>query len=446
MLVVWVVKTLFWRQTHINPNRTFRRTSPALSSRPKETSISQNYPACEHADQLRRNMSGVRQFNECACVLRDDSQKLVPIDSGPVRRIIEHIMNRSAKIGGIAAIPWRATACLPTGRRSPGSSTGRCGPGRGPATRRPAREVFAAGWSAGGFAVLLALLAARASLMGKEVAFLDPGPITRRWSMARSRRTGLAELGGDPRQPDPGAHQNRRRCACRGGRHTGLCPHVGRRAAGSGRHAQMPGPGRQPAPGFRGGESGVTILPLRNGAQAEPSAALTRWQVTSATSRADDDDWGAPVFGAQLTRHRLGGLGNFSMKWNLKMPVSKRRILALWFPRLPADRFIRRNGGPFEAPLVVSLKTGNALHVHALEMRGCQTRQLYKGQPSANARAMVQPLKIVPADERADAALLEGIADWCDRFTRRWSAWIPPTDCSWTLPARRICSAARRPC
>ena len=42
---------------------------------------------------------------------------------------------------------------------------------------------------------------------------------------------------------------------------------------------------------------------------------------------------------------------------------------------------------------------------------------LYKGQPLANARAMVQPLKVVSADERADAALLEGVADWCDRFT-----------------------------
>src|SRR5882724_6725414 len=98
------------------------------------------------------------------------------------------------------------------------------------------------------------------------------------------------------------------------------------------------------------------------------------------------------------------------------MPVSKRRILALWFPRLPADRLMRRNGGPFEAPLIVSLKTGNALHVHALEMRASKLG-LYKGQPLANARAMVQPLKVVPADERADAALLEGIADWCDRFT-----------------------------
>ena len=106
------------------------------------------------------------------------------------------------------------------------------------------------------------------------------------------------------------------------------------------------------------------------------------------------------------------------------MSVSKRRILALWFVRLPTDRLIRRvkgapessHGGPFEAPLVVSLKTGNALHVHALEMRASKLG-LYKGQPLANARAMVQPLKILPADERADTALLESIADWCDRFT-----------------------------
>ena len=39
---------------------------------------------------------------------------------------------------------------------------------------------------------------------------------------------------------------------------------------------------------------------------------------------------------------------------------------------------------------------------------------------------MVQPLAIVPADEKADAALLEGIADWCDRFTPLVAAWIAP--------------------
>ncbi len=86
-------------------------------------------------------------------------------------------------------------------------------------------------------------------------------------------------------------------------------------------------------------------------------------------------------------------------------------------PRLPTDRHLRKNSGaPFKAPLVVSGKSGNALHVHALEAKAARLG-LYKGQPLANARAMVQPLTIVPADEKADAVLLDGIADWCDRFT-----------------------------
>jgi protein ImuB len=93
-----------------------------------------------------------------------------------------------------------------------------------------------------------------------------------------------------------------------------------------------------------------------------------------------------------------------------------RRIQALWLPRLPTDRLVRKSAAPFKAPLIVSGRCGNALHVHALDARAARLG-LYKGQPLANARAMVQPLAVVPADERADAALLESIADWCDRFT-----------------------------
>jgi protein ImuB len=96
--------------------------------------------------------------------------------------------------------------------------------------------------------------------------------------------------------------------------------------------------------------------------------------------------------------------------------LQHRRILALWLPRLPTDRLIRKPGARSDAPLVISQKANNALQVHALEARA-QALGLYKGQPLANARAMVQPLAIVPADDKADAALLDGIADWCDRFT-----------------------------
>lgn len=96
--------------------------------------------------------------------------------------------------------------------------------------------------------------------------------------------------------------------------------------------------------------------------------------------------------------------------------LQHRRILALWLPRLPTDRLIRKHGARSKTPWVISQKANNALQVHALEARA-EKLGLYKGQPLANARAMVERLAIVPADEKADAALLEGIADWCDRFT-----------------------------
>jgi protein ImuA len=63
-------------------------------------------------------------------------------------------------------------------------------------------------------------------------------------------------------------------------------------------------------------ESGVTLLILREGADVRPSAAATRWQVQSVNARAGDDDWGSPRFRATLTRHRLGGLGEWIMEWN----------------------------------------------------------------------------------------------------------------------------------
>lgn len=77
---------------------------------------------------------------------------------------------------------------------------------------------------------------------------------------------------------------------------------------------------------------------------------------------------------------------------------------------------MRKSPAPFKAPLVISRKANNALIVHALDAHSARLG-LYQGQPLANARAMVQPLSIIPADEKADAALLENIADWCDRFT-----------------------------
>jgi protein ImuB len=65
---------------------------------------------------------------------------------------------------------------------------------------------------------------------------------------------------------------------------------------------------------------------------------------------------------------------------------------------------------------VIAGRANNSLYIAALEERA-QRLGLYKGQPLANARAMAPALLVRPAEEKQDAALLEGMAEWCDRFS-----------------------------
>jgi protein ImuB len=108
--------------------------------------------------------------------------------------------------------------------------------------------------------------------------------------------------------------------------------------------------------------------------------------------------------------------------------INSKRILALWFPRLPTDRIRRRAHSAqsnqareksalrLEAPLIVAAKSGNALHLSAVDDKA-ERLGLKEGMPLADARAMIRALRVVEADEAADAKLLEAIADWCERFT-----------------------------
>jgi protein ImuB len=96
-----------------------------------------------------------------------------------------------------------------------------------------------------------------------------------------------------------------------------------------------------------------------------------------------------------------------------------RRILAIWFPLLQAERIRRctkNSAEPDDLPLVLAAKSENALRVFAVD-RQAASLGLYPGLSLADARARVQPLRVVEADERADLKFLESIADWCDRFT-----------------------------
>ena len=105
--------------------------------------------------------------------------------------------------------------------------------------------------------------------------------------------------------------------------------------------------------------------------------------------------------------------------------IHPRRILAVWLPRFSTDRLKRKDASLSDKPpLVVAGRANNTLYVQALEARA-QRLGLYKGQPLANARAMVPGLTIIPADDKSDAALLEQIAEWCDRFSP-FVAAVPP--------------------
>jgi protein ImuA len=170
-------------------------------------------------------------------------------------------------------------------------------------------EVFAGNWSAGGFAAGLAILTAgtrplfwvRPDYEAMEFGAVSPG--------------GLAELGGDPRQLIQ-VRARKADDALSAAADILACPHVGAlllELSGMPKSLDLVASRRL---AFAANESGVTVILLREGADCEPSAALTRWQVCSAPSRADDDDWGNPVFDAQLIRHRAGGLGHFLMQWN----------------------------------------------------------------------------------------------------------------------------------
>lgn len=97
---------------------------------------------------------------------------------------------------------------------------------------------------------------------------------------------------------------------------------------------------------------------------------------------------------------------------------SGRRILALWFPRLPTDRLQRKahNTAPDAPPLVIAAKLGNALRISALDRKASRLG-LRPFMPLADARAMLPTLEVANADEAADRHLLESIADWCLHYT-----------------------------
>lgn len=97
--------------------------------------------------------------------------------------------------------------------------------------------------------------------------------------------------------------------------------------------------------------------------------------------------------------------------------VSGQRFLSLWLRRLKTDRIARRDKTDQKTgPLTVAGASGNALCLTGINDAAARLG-LVVGMPLADARAMFPTLTVAQDDERADASLLDSIADWCLRYT-----------------------------
>jgi protein ImuB len=88
----------------------------------------------------------------------------------------------------------------------------------------------------------------------------------------------------------------------------------------------------------------------------------------------------------------------------------------VWLRRLATDRIAHRSPAPPDGPLVTVASVKGAQRLQAVDDEA-RRRGLTPGMALADARAMYPSIAVVDADVRADADLLEAIADWCDRYT-----------------------------
>ena len=91
-----------------------------------------------------------------------------------------------------------------------------------------------------------------------------------------------------------------------------------------------------------------------------------------------------------------------------------RRYLAVFLPFLPSERI--KNAKPPDAPFAVVEAHRGSVRLVAVD-RVALSLGLMSGLPLADARARVPELVVFDADARADAALLDWLAEACDRYT-----------------------------
>jgi protein ImuB len=96
--------------------------------------------------------------------------------------------------------------------------------------------------------------------------------------------------------------------------------------------------------------------------------------------------------------------------------LTRRRYLAVFLPLLPAERVRRSNAAPPDVPFALVEKVRGAIRLAALDASALKLG-LVPGLSLADARARVPELAAIDHDPAADLALLEWLADGCERYT-----------------------------
>ena len=90
--------------------------------------------------------------------------------------------------------------------------------------------------------------------------------------------------------------------------------------------------------------------------------------------------------------------------------------LALWFPCLSTDRLRREKQINADRALVATRRAGSGVVLAAVDALAA-SEGLAPGMTLASARAIHPDLRAEPLDPAADAALVQRLADWCDRYS-----------------------------
>ncbi|PLL11961.1 DNA methylase [Tabrizicola sp. TH137] len=107
--------------------------------------------------------------------------------------------------------------------------------------------------------------------------------------------------------------------------------------------------------------------------------------------------------------------------------MGRRRILSLWFPRLGAERGLRRaraGMAGLAGPLAVVGERNGAQVITSVSAEA-EAAGVSLGQPLRDATAMCPALTTIPADPAAEAAFLMRLRRWAGKFSP-WVAEEPP--------------------